>query len=132
MNPIPLGSKRSRTTVYEAVGGDQVFFRLVDAFYDGVARDAILRPMYPDDLTASKRHLALFLIQFFGGPPTYNAERGHPMLRARHLPFPIDQAARDAWVRNMAAALQTIDLPPAALEEFLTYFENTATFLMNQ
>lgn len=119
-------------TVYEAVGGDETFFRLVDAFYAGVETDPILRPMYPDDLGPSKRHLALFLIQYFGGPQTYLRERGHPRLRARHLPFPIDQAARDAWMRHMTAAIQATGLPPAAQQEFLRYFDGAATFLMNR
>jgi hemoglobin len=119
-------------TIYEAVGGMETFRRLVEAFYAGVAEDPILRPMYPPDLEPPKRHLTLFLAQFFGGPQTYNAERGHPRLRARHLPFPIDQQARDAWVRRMAAALDTIDLPPAARAEFLRYFEDAATFLINR
>jgi hemoglobin len=119
-------------TVYEAVGGEETFVRLVEAFYDGVEKDPILRPLYPADLGPSKRHLALFLMQYFGGPRTYLTERGHPRLRARHLAFPIDQAARDAWVHHMSAALDTIGLPPAAQDEFLRYFEGAATFLINR
>ena len=83
-------------TVFEAVGGADTFIRLVDSFYAGVAGDPILRPMYPADLAPSKRRLVLFLMQYFGGPPNYSIERGHPRLRARHLEFPIDLAARDA------------------------------------
>ena len=92
-------------TVYEAVGGDATFERIVALFYAGVERDPLLRPLYPDDLGPAKRHLTLFLIQFFGGHPTYSRLRGHPRLRARHLPFPITRAVRDAWVRNMTAAV---------------------------
>jgi hemoglobin len=119
-------------TIYEAVGGMPTFERLVDAFYAGVADDPILRPMYPDDLAPSKRHLALFLAQYFGGPQTYNQERGHPRLRMRHLPFAIDQRARDAWIRHMTAAVDTLDLPRAARDEFLRYFEGAADFLINR
>lgn len=119
-------------TVYEAVGGMETFQRLVETFYAGVATDPILRPMYPKDLEPPKRRLMLFIAQFFGGPETYNMERGHPRLRARHLRFPIDQAARDAWVRLMSAAVETLDLPPAARAELLRYFDEAATFLMNQ
>jgi hemoglobin len=119
-------------TIYEAVGGATTFERLVAAFYAGVADDPILRPLYPNDLAASQRHLTLFLIQYFGGPATYSAERGHPRLRARHLAFPIDAAARDAWLRHMSAALQTLDLPEAARTEFLRYFTEAAEFLVNQ
>ena len=118
-------------TIYEAVGGEHTFTKLVEDFYDGVVGDPILRPMYPKDLTPSKRHLALFLMQYFGGPRTYLEERGHPRLRMRHLPFSIDQAARDAWIRHMAAAVRSTGLPPAAREEFMRYFEGAATFLVN-
>ncbi|HVC32413.1 MAG TPA: globin [Chloroflexota bacterium] len=119
-------------TIYEAVGGYETLRALVDAFYDGVERDAVLRPLYPEDLGPPRRHLMLFLIQYFGGPQTYQAERGHPRLRARHLAFPIDQAARDVWVRQMTSALQSTSLPIAAQEEFLRYFDGAATFLMNR
>lgn len=118
-------------TVYEAVGGEKTFFDLVETFYAGVSQDPLLRPLYPEDLTPSKRHLALFLIQYFGGPQTYNTERGHPRLRARHLPFTIDQAARDAWVRHMRAAVETLPVRPEARTEFMRYFEGAATFLIN-
>lgn len=119
-------------TVYEAVGGEKTFFDLVDTFYAGVSEDPLLRPMYPEDLAPSKRHLALFLIQYFGGPRTYIEERGHPRLRARHLPFPIDQVARDAWIRHMRAAVDTLPFAPAAREELMRYFEGAATFLINR
>jgi len=119
-------------TIYEAVGGEATFFRLAEAFYAGIEEDLILRPLYPEDLAPSKQHLALFLIQYFGGPNTYLRERGHPRLRMRHLPFPIDQAARDAWVRNMESAVSTLNVPDAARQEFMSYFENAATFLMNR
>ena len=119
-------------TVFEAVGGADTFFGLVKAFYDEVARDPVLRPMYPADLEPSKRRLALFLIQFFGGPPNYSLERGHPRLRARHLDFAIDAAARDAWLKHMNAAVATLDVPRPARDELLRYFNDTATFLINR
>src|SRR5437588_11989547 len=101
-------------TIFEAVGGLETFRRLVDAFYRGVETDPLLRPMYPADLTESREHLALFLAQYFGGPGTYSEQRGHPRLRRRHLPFPIDAAARDAWLRHMRAAVEEIALPEPA------------------
>ena len=119
-------------TVYEAVGGDATFERIVALFYAGVERDPLLRPLYPDDLGPAKRHLTLFLIQFFGGHPTYSQLRGHPRLRARHLPFPITRAVRDAWVRNMTAALDQVDLPAEARAALDRYFDDAATFLVNR
>ena len=118
-------------TVYEAVGGEETFVRLVDAFYAGVETDSILRPMYPDDLGPPKRHLALFLMQYFGGPQTYVQERGHPRLRMRHLPFAITRAARDAWVQHMEAALDALALPAEQDAAMRRYFADAATFMIN-
>ena len=119
-------------TLYEAVGGDATFERIVALFYAGVERDPLLRPLYPDDLGPAKRHLTLFLIQLFGGHPTYTQLRGHPRLRARHLPFPITRAVREAWVRNMMAALDKVDLPAEARVAMDRYFDDAATFLINR
>jgi hemoglobin len=119
------------STLYDAVGGLETFRRLVDAFYQGVEADPVLRPMYPDDLTESREHLALFLAQYFGGPTTYNEQRGHPRLRMRHLPFQIDAAARDAWLRHMRAAVDTAAIPEPARGVMLAYFQQVADFLVN-
>ncbi|MFN8532856.1 MAG: globin [Dehalococcoidia bacterium] len=122
----------TRRTVYDLVG-EQTFFDLVDRFYEGVATDPILRPMYPEeDLTDASRKLALFFIQYFGGPTTYSSERGHPRLRARHGPFEIGQEARDAWMHHMKAALETTPMPDEVRLEIRAYFDNAATFLINQ
>src|SRR5579864_1923029 len=91
--------------IYERLGSDGPFYALVEAFYRGVATDLVLRALYPDDLTHAKDHLALFLVQRFGGPTTYSQQRGHPRLRMRHAPFVIGQPERDAWLRHMSAAL---------------------------
>jgi hemoglobin len=119
-------------TIYEAVGGAPAFERLVEAFYAGVEDDPVLRPLYPEDLTEPRRNLTLFLIQFFGGPTTYSDERGHPALRARHLPFAIGPAERDAWLRHMSAAVDNLDVPDLAKDQFRGYFSDAATFLMNR
>ena len=87
--------------------------------------------MYPDDLTDPKRHLALFLGQFWGGPSTYMDERGHPRMRMRHLPFVIDQGARDAWLEHMTAAVRASPASEEEQAEMVEYFDRAATFLMN-
>jgi hemoglobin len=120
------------TTVYEAVGGSATFARLAAAFYRGVEQDPRLRHMYPDDLELPRDHLALFLIQYFGGPQTYNLTRGHPRLRMRHIPFAIGQRERDAWVEHMSAAVDEVGIEEPMRTEMLTYFSDAATFLMNQ
>ena len=102
------------TTFYEAVGGEETFRRLVHRFYQGVAEDPVLRPVYPaQDLGPAEEHLALFLMQYWGGPQTYNELRGHPRLRMRHVRFAIGAAERDAWLHQMRVALDELDLDPA-------------------
>jgi hemoglobin len=121
----------SETTVHELVGGDAFFVGLVDRFYAGVETDELLRPMYPDDLTEPKRHLAGFLAQYWGGPPRYSEERGHPRLRMRHDPFRVDEAARDTWLRHMLAAVDECELEPEIRTAFTDYFVRTADFMRN-
>ena len=121
--------------LYERVGGEAFFFDLVDRFYLGVAGDPLLRPLYPDDLTESSRHLALFLMQYWGGPTTYGEERGHPRLRMRHVPFVIGPAERDAWLRHMLTALLELEsgsrLTAADAQELRDYLEMAANSLVN-
>lgn len=118
-------------SVYEMVGGQPWFDDLVDRFYDGVADDERLRPLYPDDLTEPRRHLAAFLAQYWGGPPVYSNERGHPRLRMRHVPFPIRKTERDAWFSHMAAAVRSGGLPEDTEQAMLDYFDNASTHLIN-
>ena len=119
-------------TVYEAVGGEPFFFALVDHFYEAVEADPALRPSYPEDLTDSKRWLALFLIQYWGGPMTYDEHRGHPRLRMRHAPFVIGMTERNAWLRHMSAAVSVSDAPPEAKKLFDQYFEQASLAMINQ
>ena len=113
--------------------GDEGFAKLVAGFYQYVAEDELLRPMYPEeDLKPAARRLQLFLMQYFGGPMIYSQERGHPRLRMRHMPFKIDGAARDRWVKHMRASLEEANFPPAVTTIMREYFEQGASFLMNQ
>jgi hemoglobin len=117
--------------MYDRVGGETFFTALVDRFYAGVAIDPVLRPLYPDDLTEPKAHLAMFLGQYWGGPPSYSELRGHPRLRMRHAPFVIGTLERDAWLRHMTEALQAGGRPPEEEAEILGDFETVAHHLMN-
>lgn len=102
-------------------------------FYERVAHDPVLRPLYPDeDLAYATERLTLFLIQYWGGPSTYNDQRGHPRLRMRHQPFAIGQAERDAWLRHMTAAVESLDLNPAVRKALVDYFEAASTAMINQ
>lgn len=116
-----------------AMIGEEGFTRLVGAFYRQVPHDDILTAMYPrDDLAGAEQRLRNFLIYRFGGPQRYIEERGHPRLRARHIPFRIDQAARDRWIRLMNNAFAEAALPPE-VEHFLrAFFDQMSTFMINQ
>lgn len=122
-------------SVHDAVGGEAFFVELVDGFYARVASDLLLRPLYPDDLTDSRRHLVLFLQQYWGGPDTYSVERGHPRLRQRHLPFVIGEPERDAWLRHMTAALDAVaterSISPDLVAPLRDHFAHAADFLVN-
>ncbi len=118
---------------YEAVGGEQTFRRLTHLFYQGVAADPELRAVYPSkNLGPAEEHLRLFLIQYWGGPATYNELRGHPRLRMRHRHFVIGEAERDAWLRHMRAALDQIGLDPALDAQLWDYLVMAAHSLVNQ
>lgn len=130
VNPPQLGLS---TTLYERVGGMPFFVRLVDEFYVAVAADPDLLALYPDpvDLGPARQRLALFLAQYWGGPQTYSEQRGHPRLRMRHLPYPIDVAARDRWLRAMRAAVDATTDDELVRARLWTYFESAADAMRN-
>ena len=120
-------------TVYDRVGGMPFFERLVDRFYDGVAADPVLRPVYPErDLTGARHRLTLFLAQYWGGPRAYDEERGHPRLRMRHFPFAIGPAERDRWLVHMRAAIADLAPPTDVAEALDRYFDNAAEAMRNR
>jgi len=118
--------------VFEAAGGESTFRLLVERFYAGVASDPVLRPVYPEaDLSGAADRLAMFLIQYWGGPNTYSQQRGHPRLRMRHQPFAIGQRERDAWLRHMTEAVDSMKLQPSIRKALLDYFETASTAMIN-
>jgi hemoglobin len=123
-------------SLYDRVGGTDVFVRLVDRFYDGVITDPVLVPLYPpDDIAGARERLTLFLVQYWGGPTTYSDERGHPRLRMRHAPFVIGERERQAWYRHMSAAVGQMVTEGAfdgddALR-MLEYFQMAAQHMIN-
>jgi hemoglobin len=130
---IPVrGATTATQSLYEAVGGDATFQRLVDAFYRRIETDPVLRPLFPADLRPGKEGQFLFLTQYFGGPHRYTEQRGRPFLRMRHMPFTIGQRERDAWVGHMLAAIDEIGIPEPHRSTMREYFERAATFMMNQ
>lgn len=128
---IPRGSLQQQT-FFEQVGGEETFRRLVRVFYEGVAEDPLLRPMYPEeDLGPAEERLVLFLMQYWGGPRTYSEQRGHPRLRMRHAPFVVDQAAHDAWLHHMRNAVDSLDLAPEHERELWNYMLYAARSMIN-
>src|SRR5262245_27552090 len=112
--------------------GEEGFARLVAAFYRQVPADDILGPMYPaHDLAGAEERLKEFLVGRFGGPQRYIEQRGHPRLRMRHMPFKLDQRARDRWVQLMERALDEAQLPKESKDVLCAFFHHMATFLMN-
>lgn len=119
--------------LFERVGGQPFFERLVDAFYAGVVADEVLWPLYPDhsDLDGARRRLALFLAHYWGGSTAYLEERGHPRLRLRHMGFTVGPRERDHWLTNMARALEEVCDDDEARAEMMTYFVRAAEHLRN-
>ncbi|MGA2719205.1 MAG: globin [Candidatus Acidiferrales bacterium] len=120
------------TNIFALIGEDG-FARLTAAFYGQVPGDDILSAMYPkEDIAGAEQRLRDFLIYRFGGPEKYIVERGHPRLRARHLPFIIDQAARDRWMQLMDRAFAEAALPPEAEQLLRSFFGQMSTFMINK
>jgi hemoglobin len=126
-------SETQAASLYEVVGGEPTFRRLVHRFYQEVEADPELRPVYPSrDLGPAEEHLRLFLIQYWGGPATYNELRGHPRLRMRHARFAIGPAERDAWLRHMRTAMDELELDATADAQLWDYLVMAADSLVNQ
>lgn len=135
----PASTKLARvsagSTMFERVGGEKFFDDLTSRFYSDVKADPLLRPLYPSDddgFESARRHLRDFLIQYWGGPETYNETRGAPRLRQRHVPFPIGPGERDAWLTHMTAAVRAAELRPLDEAQMIGYFNASAATLTNQ
>ncbi len=121
------------SSFYEEMGGEAFFTDLVSQFYAQVAVDPILRPMYPEgDLKAAALRLQRFLEQYWGGPTTYQENRGHPRLRMRHAEFHINLAAHDAWLKAMRTAIDGVEMKPELKAQLWTYLEMAAAAMVNQ
>jgi len=119
--------------LFNEIGGTETFRKLVDKFYEGVAVDPLLRPMYPEeDLGPAKERLRMFLEQYWGGPHTYSEQRGHPRLRMRHNVFPITPAAKEAWLKHMRAAVDSLELSPLHDATLWDYLDRAAHSLVNK
>jgi hemoglobin len=138
---LPLGwgaapperiSRVNEPTPYELMGGAPAFRALLHRFYQGVADDPVLRPLYPEeDLGPAEDRLRMFLEQYWGGPKAYSEQRGHPRLRMRHEPFRITSVERDAWLGHMGDAIEELDLAPEVRAMLWDYLVRAAESLVN-
>jgi hemoglobin len=121
-------------SLFIAAGGMPFFEALVDRFYDGVAADPALLAVYPEpaDLSGARHRLTLFLAQYWGGPTTYDAERGHPRLRMRHAPFAIGPAEVERWLGHMHDALAALGPAPPIAARLNAYFDMAAEAMRNR
>jgi hemoglobin len=127
-----LSGETAGGNFYEKVGGKETFKKIANKFYEGVASDPVLRPMYPEeDLKPAAVRLQLFLEQYWGGPSEYQELRGHPRLRMRHMPFKINPEAREQWLMHMRSAVESISLPPLLEAELWAYLDRAATAMLN-
>ena len=119
-------------TYYERVGGEPTFRKLISEFYKGVATDPPLRDLYPEeDLGPAEERLRMFMEQYWGGPKTYQEQRGHPRLRMRHMHYAVTPAQRDRWLHHMLAALDSLQLPADDDAEMRDYLTRAAHFMVN-
>ena len=119
-------------TFYDAIGGHATIAKIVARFYEGVATDDLLRPLYPEaDLGPAQERFTLFLCQYWGGPTTYSDNRGHPRLRMRHAPFKVSPAAKDRWLVHFRAGLDEANLTPEQDAQFWDYVTHAAQFMVN-
>lgn len=126
-----MGNKTTPTP-YDLVGGAKTIQKLVDVFYDYVAQDPDLAPIFPDDFTEIRKKQYMFLTQFFGGPRLYNETYGSPMMRARHLPFPITPKRKEAWLACMSKAMDDIGLEGPVREFMFARLTQVAQHMVNQ
>jgi len=140
--PCRVGDNRQVTTsaggrqeqsFYDAIGGYATIAKVVERFYQGVAGDEVLRPLYPEeDLAPAQERFTMFLVQYWGGPSTYSERRGHPRLRMRHAPFAVTPRAKEHWLTHFRAGLDEANLTPELDEQFWHYITYAAESMVNR
>jgi hemoglobin len=118
-------------TIYEALGEEKIR-KIVSVFYEKIAEDDVIRPMYPKDLAPAEDRLYMFLVQTFGGPTTYSEKRGHPRLRRRHFPYAIDMDGSDRWLKAMSESIEEIEMTEEVSMQILGYFGKAALRMVNK
>ena len=128
-------SDTTNQTMYQAIGGEARLRELVDRFYDIMELEpefADIHAMHPKPNDSSREKLFMFLSGWMGGPDLFVERHGHPMLRARHLPFAIGSKERDQWLRAMALALEDLGYPDELRVRLMNSFFQTADWMRNK
>lgn len=124
--------ENDQPSLYERMGGAETFATITRVFYEGVATDPLLKPMYPEeDLGPAEERLRWFLAQYWGGPSTFSENRGHPRLRMRHMPFQVTPEARDRWLHHMMRGVDAAGLEPELDALMRDYLQRAAHSLVN-
>lgn len=132
MKPVTSQQPSESGTFYDQIGGHDTIHRIVEVFYQGVATDPVLRPLYPEaDLGPAEERFRMFLAQYWGGPTTYSEQRGHPRLRMRHAPFAVTPLAKEHWLKHFREGLDAVDLTPEQDAQFWDYVTHAAQFMVN-
>ena len=117
-----LLQQEMHANLWQEVGGDETFRRLVNAFYGRIETDPVLRPIFPVSLEGGREKQFLFLTQYFGSPPRYSGLHGPPRLRLRHLRFAIGRAERDRWLGHMFESIDEVGIREPWRTELRNYF----------
>lgn len=134
LNKIEVAGS-TKSTFYELLGGTEKIRDLVERFYDIMECDpkaATIRALHPQDLTASREKLFMFLTGWTGGPQLYIERYGHPFLRRRHAPFAIDESERDQWMYCMVRAMHEIGIEEQLMIKLAEALYGVADFMRNQ
>ncbi|SDZ26818.1 globin [Thermoactinomyces sp. DSM 45892] len=121
----------NQASIYEAIGGAPTIRQIVEAFYPRVKAHPLLDPIFPEDLTETIENQYMFLTQFFGGPGLYTEKKGHPMLRARHMPFEITPERAEAWLTCMHETLDEVGIHGPIREQMWSRLAMSAYHMVN-
>lgn len=122
--------KNPLSNPYKAIGTEKLF-EMIDRFYYYVERDDRINYLFPGDFKETAFKQKLFQVQFLGGPNLYIQEYGHPMMKARHMPFVITPYAKEAWLENMYQAMLDVDIPEELREFLFQRYTMTANHMVN-
>ncbi len=130
--PFELSKETPRATPFERIGGRDAVRRIVADFYTRVTADALLRPLFPEDLEPGIERQQFFMEEWLGGARLFSEAHGHPMLRRRHFPFVIGRTEAGRWLEHMRAAFLASGAPSELVDEIMQRLEPLALHMVNE